>query len=335
MENKFSEQTNAVTSTFAAQFASIRADVCNRLQTLGAEYAMSVQKLVRTCIMTNMQIASLAELHAKNITKGLHSCNATLVNFTNCNAMINVDGMRLLVTFDLSKPGNGIQTAKYMEALQLATQADIATHILTLKCLQVLMLTPIDDANIVVPFEQLKLSVIDAKRELSERKTVLQETIRSRSNTAFDYQPGMSFFTVNYSDDMSMIFWDRYTIVEMTAKSYYVEQHCIVEHIISGDIEPERFICLHKPSKNNIAAFLADHLACLTALTRPTANVELSETSEVPVVSSADADEYAEEDEDALEDMSDDDKFTVEELAAMGVDMTTVDPSNVRQNANT
>lgn len=311
------DPTQALSGTYEAQFASIRADICARLQTLGAEYAMCVQKLVRTCIMTGMQINALAELHAKNIARKLKSCNVDLVNFTNCNAMLNIDGWGVLVTFDLSKPGNSILTAKYIQPLEFNTQADVTVHALTLRYLQALMLEPIDDTNIVVPYAQLRNAVAEAKRDLANRKAMLHETIRSRAFTAFDFEPGMSFYTVNYSDDMSMIFWDRYTITDATAKSYYVEQHCIVEHIISGDIEPERYIALHKPSKNSMAMFLADKLACLTALTRPAPTVDAIPTTEVPVV-------------ETVADEDDDEGFTEEELVAMGIDPDTVDPSNIK-----
>jgi hypothetical protein len=263
--------------TYEAQFNTIRAVVLADLQRQGSEYAMSVQKLVKVCISANLEISLLAEKHCKNILQKFRACRAKLVNHTNYNAMFSIDDKALLVDFDLSKPGHSILCARKMQPDVYATNLDIQSNMLLLKQIQVLFSEQIDDASIAIPYRQCMDSVAEARRQLDANKEMLHAQIQSRANTAFEFEPGLSLYTLNFSDDMSMMFWDRYTITQSTAKSYYIEQHCIIEHTISGDVEPERYIAIHKPSKNNTAQFFADRLACLTSMVRPEPTVQPSE----------------------------------------------------------
>lgn len=271
--------TDGPTGTYELQFQAIRQLVCNELQQKGAEYAMSVQKLVRTCLNANLEIANLTERHSNNILARFRCCHAKLVNHTNFNAMYSIDNRMLLVDFDLAHSKYAVLGAKFMTPSVFDSQVSIASELLLLKTLQLLLTEQIDEASIAIPYEQCMTAVANARKQLNEIRELLSETIRSRAFTAFDFSNGLSLYTVNYSDDMSMLFWDRYTIVDQTMKSYYIEQHCIVEHTITGDIEAERFICLHKPSKNSMAQFFADRLVCLTDMVRPTPNVEANEAS--------------------------------------------------------
>lgn len=272
---------DGVVGTYEAQFNTIRAVVLADLQRQGSEYAMSVQKLVKVCISANLEISLMAERHCMNILQKFRACRAKLVNHTNHNAMFSIDDKSLLVDFDLSKPSHSILLAKKMQPDVYATNLDIQSNLLLLKQIQALFAEQIDEANIAIPYRQCMTRVAEARRRLDESKEMLQAQIQSRANTAFDYEPGLSLYTLNFSDDMSMMFWDRYTITQVTAKSYYIEQHCIIEHTISGDIEPERYIAIHKPSKNNTAQFFAERLACLTSMVRPEPNVEATEHTDV------------------------------------------------------
>lgn len=295
----------AGSGTYLAQFNNIRQTVLGNLQKLGADYAMSVQRLVKTCLGSNLEMHNLAALHCKYIADAFKTSSVQILNHTNSNALLSVDDKDILVTFDLSNAKQSIITAERLQPAKFTGQFDLQSEQLLLKQLQVLMLRPIDEANIVIPYEQVVNNVVLAKAKLHDDKITLQENIRARAFTAFEFKPGMSLYTLNYSDDMSMLFWDRYTIVDATMKSYYIEQHCIVEHTISGDVEPERFIDLHKPSKNSMAGFLADRLVCLLDMSRPVATVDEAK-SEVPHKVVVDAEE--------------DEPYTDDELRAMGVD---------------
>jgi hypothetical protein len=287
------EKVNATltgcTGVYQQKFESIRNGVTADLQRAGAEYVMSVQGLVKTCIGSNLELANLAELHCKYLVNRMRKCNAKLLNCTTSNAIIEIDGKAMIIEFDLSKSQACIQSAKHIKPIAFGDNLDIMSELMLLKYLQVFMNEPIDDANIVVPYNQLMNSVAGAKSRLNESKNILAATILSRAFTAFDFQPGMNFYTLNFSDDLSMLFWDRYAITEMTMKSYYVEQHCIIEHTVTGDVEQERFICVHKPSKNSMASFLSTRLACLTDMVRPVPTVDT--VTEVKVDLADDEDE--------------------------------------------
>ena len=295
--------TEPQVGTYQSQFESIRQLVCSELQAAGAEYTMSVQKLVRTCLNANLELSNIAEQHCNNILQRFRACKAKLVNHTNVNAMYDIDGKLLLVDFDLSKHDHSVLSAKFMQPSVFDCQLAVTSELLLLRQLQCLLTEHVND-NIAVSWQQCMNSVSMAKRQLERSREILRTTIESRAFTAFNFEPGISFYTLNFSDDMSMLFWDRYTITECTAKSYYVEQHCIVEHTITGDIEEERFITLHKPSKNSMAQFFADRLVCLTDMVRPIPNVKSESVVPVQVVN-------AEDDED-------DEFFTDEELIEQG-----------------
>lgn len=320
MDNNVPENPGAIYGTYQAEFESIRAKTRSDLQELASKHVMTVRQMVNTCINTNAQIANLAQLHAKQIEEKFRQHTDTqLINYTNSNAMFNVNGHQLLATFDLNQPGVCIQSAKFIHPMSFHGQAEVQDTLLAIRMLQILMMTPIDDTHIVIPYQQLANAKYNAKHELQKSKDMLSQTILARAMTAFDFEPGLSFYTVNHSDNMDMLFWDRYTITQSTAKSYYVEQHCIVEHTITGDIEPERYIALHKPSKNSMPMFLAERLACLTELVRPEPTVELpaEAQTEVPVVETT-----ADDDED--------ERWTRAELIEQGIDPDTVDPSNIK-----
>lgn len=294
--------TESQVGTYQAQFETIRANVCGELQSLAADYAMSLQKHVKICIGANLELNNLAERHCNNILQKFRACRANLVNHTNTSAMFEIDGKMLLVDFDLANSGHSILGARFVQPSVYDSQLAVTSGILLLRQIQQLLMEPIDDANIVVPYEQSMNAVRASKQKLSDTRSLLHEMIASRAFTAFNFEVGLSLYTVNYSEDMSMLFWDRYTITNVTAKSFYVEQHCIVEHIITGDIEPERFIEVHKPSKNSMAQFFADRFACLTSMVRPQPNVEGQAYAEPAMPTDDDEDDY----------------FTDEELIDMG-----------------
>lgn len=288
--------TETQIGTYQAQFENIRNMVCAELQSCAAEYTMSVQKLVRTCINANLEIANLAEQHCQNILQRFKACHAKLVNHTTNNAMYDIDGKMLLVDFDLSSAEHSIIGARFMKPSVFDSQLSVASELLLLKQLQVLLVEPIDDNAIIVPYNQLRNSMSMARKQLNRSREVLQALIQSRAFTAFDFKPGLSLYTLNFSEDLSMLFWDRYTIIETTMKSYYIEQHCIVEHTITGDVEPERFIDLHKPSKNSVAQFLADRLTCLIDLVRPAATIAATQPDAVREEITEDDEEFSDED---------------------------------------
>lgn len=271
---------NESVGTYSAQFESIRQVVFQDLQRAGSEYCMNVQKLVKACVSSNLEIFSLAKLHALNIQKRFANQSVKLLNHTVSNAMYEIDGRLFLIEFNLDLPSQSIVSAKYMQEVSFHNHFDCISAALLAKHCQVLIITPIND-EIAIKYEQLKSNIKSSRLSLVKSKKMLQETIYRRAFTAFDFSIGMSFYTLNYSDDMSMIFWDRYTIVDITAKSFYVEQHCIVEHFVTGDVESERFIALHKPSKNSMSAFLANRLACLTDMIRPQPCKVVDETLEI------------------------------------------------------
>lgn len=296
---KVNSTLTGCTGVYQQAFENVRAGVAADLQYAGAEYVMSVQGLVKTCIGSNLELANLAELHCKYLVNRMRKCNAKLLNSTTSNAIIEIDGKSMIIEFDLSKSQSCIQSAKHIKPVAFGDNLDIMSELMLLKYLQVFMNEPIDDANVVIPYNQLMNSVASAKARLNESKNVLAATILSRAFTAFDFQPGMNFYTLNFSNDLSMLFWDRYVITETTMKSYYVEQHCIIEHTVTGDIEQERFICVHKPSKNSMAAFLSTRLACLTDMVRPTPTVDT--VTEVEVSKDTDDEDELYTDEEAFE----------------------------------
>lgn len=293
--------------TYQAQFENIRNLVRAELESAGADYTMSVQKLVRTCINANMEITALAERHCRNVLERFKACRAKLVNHTNRNALFNIDGKNLLVEFDLAHSEHSIMTARQMEPAVFDGQYSVTAQLLLLKQIQFLLQEPIDDVNIVIPFRRSMDAVASARKALNDNRELLETTIASRAYTAFDFDIGMSLYTLNFSEDMTMLFWDRYTISNVTMKSYYVEQYCIIEHTITGEVEPERFIALHKPSKNSLAQFLASRLCCLTSMVRPVPNTDVKEFTPLPVVKITD--DESEEDE----------LFTDEDLIDMGM----------------
>jgi hypothetical protein len=193
-----------------------------------------------------------------------------------------------------------------MEPAVFDGQYSVVAQLLLLKQIQFLLQEPIDDLSIGIPFRHAMDAVASARKTLNDNRSMLETTIASRAYTAFDFDIGMSLYTLNFSEDMTMLFWDRYTISNVTMKSYYVEQYCIIEHTLTGDVEPERFIALHKPSKNSLAQFLAARLCCLTSMVRPVPNSEAKEFTPLPVVK---LDDNEEEDE----------LFTDEDLIDMGM----------------
>lgn len=301
LENANLSPTEGVIGAYEAQFNAIRQLVCSELQEQGAEYCMAVQKLVRTCLSGNLEIANLAELHCHNLQTRFNVCRAKLASHTNSNAMFAIGDNMLMVNFDLGKPANALQSAKFMKPATYDSQIAVAEQLLLLQQIKALLVEPISEASIAIPYNQCMSQVANARKQLNEIKASLAATIESRAFTAFEFTEGLSLYTLNFSDDMSMLFWDRYTITEQTVKSYYVEQHCIVEHVVTGDIEPEKFIYLHKPSKNSMARFLAERLVCLTELIRPEANTEAGNSKPIITV-----------------DVDEDEPFTEEELRENG-----------------
>lgn len=265
------EIVNPVTQNvgqYSAQFESIRQSVYQDIQRAGSQFCMNVQQLVKNCVASNIGIYNLAKLHAVKIEKHFGD-GVKLLNHTVSNAMFDIGcGNMLLVEFDLANASQSIISAKHLNEVKFMNNYDCISEALLAKRCQFLMARPISD-DIIIQYEQYQNQLITSRVELAKSQKLLRETILHRAFTAFEFIEGLSFYTLNFSDDMSMLFWDRYTVTDITAKSYYVEQHCIVEHIVTGDVEPERFIFLHKPSKNSMAAFLSAKLACLTEMVRP------------------------------------------------------------------
>lgn len=304
------------TGSCQAAFEAIRERTFGRLQELGADYVMTVKNLIQTSLASSLEINSLAKKHAMLIAKHFESCNCRLVNYTNNNAMLSFDELhQMLVRFDLDQSERSILSAEFLQPHKYFDQYSVVKDKLVLAKLQSLMLEPISDTQIVIPYTRVQANIKQIKQQLNERREVLYNEIYHRAFTAFKFEDGLSFYTLNFDENMTMLFWDRYTIVQSTAKSFYINQFCIVEHIISGTVEPERFIAQWKPSKNAMRDFLAERYACLTTLVRPNPTVEVSET-EVPAV--------------APEVNTDDDNtWIAKDLLNQGIDITTVDPSNI------
>lgn len=258
-------------SPYLEQFNDIRCRVKEDLNDIGNRYVASVYDTTRGTLELTIKQHYLAREHAKLLLQKLCGIEFTgkVLNSTIYNAMLEIEGLVVLVDFDLfSDKPVFVSNLRPIRNPNFSDSKQIQKFIAILDSLE-LMIGKSYETEEIKEFKTLLKEKHKLDAELHVLQNELRETINARLVTAYDLAPGLEFYTLAVSEDKSMLFWDRYEIVNDTAKSLYIEQHCIIEHCFSGIIEQEKFITLHKPSKNSVAWFLSTRLACLTELQRP------------------------------------------------------------------
>lgn len=262
---------------YEMQFNAIRGAVAGDLQSAGSQYMQLVLDYVHNGIKTRLQMQELAKAHASNVAKVFDS-DATVLSATQTSAVLKLNSGLLMLKYDLASSIAAATSVAMQRPLVFNDSLDCTTLIMEARQIQKLLDTPIDDVLIGdyhACLEQLEQS----KASIDAMRAKLFDLIRARAFTAFEFDQPFSLYTLNFSDDMTMLFWDRFTITGGNAKSTYIEQYCTVEHVLSGEVEPERFIALHKPVKNSVPWFLAARYACMTELQLPVATINAESTA--------------------------------------------------------
>jgi hypothetical protein len=261
------QSVNQSGNLYLTQFQNIRDNAKVELRKLGLNHIAAVQDTVLTCLAAILEERSIVKAYCHEILERLR-CNDSdkLLSTTLHNCVLSIDKVQVLVTFDIT---DKVKSISFLNHVNIKDSVDLKLY--STLCENMAKVIDLETpSDLALRYDQITTRRHKILTDMQESRQKVKTTVKARICTVYDLVPGLSFYTLNYSEDMSMLFWDRYTIVNETAKSFYIEQHCIVESLIRGEVEPERYITMHRPSKNQVPIFLSERHACLDEMERPT-----------------------------------------------------------------